>query len=266
MSISVTCAQCGKAVKAPDSASGRKGKCPDCGAIIEIPVATQSAAPPEAVKAKPAKPASVPAAPTADPLDASAADDGAGYDSSVDALASAIDAAAGPPPPSPEEAIEVLAGSVPPPAARKPAPPVVGGESADAPPQGADDDVQTDSDEMIAVPPVGVQTPSGLPAPARGRVMAFRWQRRLAGYVRVAGLVLGGLTLGVGIVAMVLLATKGPDMLMPGIGIFVVTLVVGTMVALGGLLGRHVLILLADLGEDVRAQEALLDRIIERLD
>jgi phage FluMu protein Com len=265
MSITVTCAKCGKVVKAPGSPSGRKGKCPGCGATIEIPAATDPAAAPKAVKAKPVKPASAPAAETRD-----TSDDEPTCDSSVDALALAIDAAAGPPPPSPEEAVDALAGSVPAPVTPEPAPPVTSGESADgdtpAVLPAADDDAQVDSDEMIAVPPVGVQTPSGLPAPARGRAMAFRWQRRLAGYVRVAGLALGGLALAVGIVAMVLLASKGPDMLMPGIGIFVVTLVVGAMVALGGLLGRHVLILLADLGEDVRGQETLLDRIIERLD
>ena len=40
MSIRVTCATCGKTLNAPDSAAGKKGKCPGCGNIllIEAPV------------------------------------------------------------------------------------------------------------------------------------------------------------------------------------------------------------------------------------
>ncbi|MBW3539868.1 MAG: hypothetical protein KY476_06330 [Planctomycetes bacterium] len=39
MSIKATCSGCGKVLKAPDSAAGRRAKCPACGAPIEIPAA-----------------------------------------------------------------------------------------------------------------------------------------------------------------------------------------------------------------------------------
>ena len=37
MPISCECPQCGKRLKAADSAAGKKAKCPDCGAAIPIP-------------------------------------------------------------------------------------------------------------------------------------------------------------------------------------------------------------------------------------
>jgi predicted RNA-binding Zn-ribbon protein involved in translation (DUF1610 family) len=46
MPIHVTCNQCGHTLKAPDAAAGKKGKCPSCGAIVQIPLAP---APGEAV-------------------------------------------------------------------------------------------------------------------------------------------------------------------------------------------------------------------------
>ncbi len=57
MSIIVTCGECGKKLKAPDSYEGKKGKCPGCGAEIlvtrEAPAArpapaASSGAPPQA--------------------------------------------------------------------------------------------------------------------------------------------------------------------------------------------------------------------------
>ena len=39
MGISVTCPQCGKSIKAPDSAAGTKGRCPQCKTIIQLPAA-----------------------------------------------------------------------------------------------------------------------------------------------------------------------------------------------------------------------------------
>ena len=37
MPISCECPQCGKRLKAADSAAGKKAKCPDCGAAVPIP-------------------------------------------------------------------------------------------------------------------------------------------------------------------------------------------------------------------------------------
>src|SRR5260370_17913048 len=37
MSISCECPECGKRLKAAESAAGKKAKCPDCGAAVPIP-------------------------------------------------------------------------------------------------------------------------------------------------------------------------------------------------------------------------------------
>jgi hypothetical protein len=36
MPINVKCPQCGHTLKAPDSGVGKKGKCPECGGVVEI--------------------------------------------------------------------------------------------------------------------------------------------------------------------------------------------------------------------------------------
>jgi DNA-directed RNA polymerase subunit M/transcription elongation factor TFIIS len=38
MSISVKCQDCGKGLKAPDTLAGKKAKCPQCGAVVPIPM------------------------------------------------------------------------------------------------------------------------------------------------------------------------------------------------------------------------------------
>lgn len=43
MPISVECPACGKRLKAPDSAVGKRAPCPQCGGTIEIPAATEFA-------------------------------------------------------------------------------------------------------------------------------------------------------------------------------------------------------------------------------
>jgi len=37
MPIATTCRGCGKQIEAPESAAGRKARCPQCGAVVEIP-------------------------------------------------------------------------------------------------------------------------------------------------------------------------------------------------------------------------------------
>src|SRR6476660_9932428 len=39
MAIQVTCEKCGKQLRVKDEYAGRKGKCPACGAVIQIPQA-----------------------------------------------------------------------------------------------------------------------------------------------------------------------------------------------------------------------------------
>ena len=60
MAIKFTCSQCGKTVKAPDAAGGKRGKCPYCGEKMLVPLADS---PPVAAPAPP----SAAAAPTASP-------------------------------------------------------------------------------------------------------------------------------------------------------------------------------------------------------
>ncbi len=67
MPISVTCPECGKGLKAPDSLVGKKAKCPGCGAVVPIPMAVVDAEEvdneppplPSKLKASPKKPTQV---------------------------------------------------------------------------------------------------------------------------------------------------------------------------------------------------------------
>lgn len=251
MSITAACSQCGKAIKAPDDAAGKKGKCPACGAAIEIPAASGAAS------------AGPSAAADNDPMAALAAALGAAAGGSSPAEPAAVA------PGQPAEIASPLAAELLAPTPVRPSPvPIAAAKPAAAKGPTSDPAAtaagpNVDSD-VIAVPPIGVQTPSGLPRPY-GPGLTHAWQRRLAGYVRIVGLALAGLSFACGVTTMILMAQQGRNMLMMGIGLFVVLFVVAAMSALGGLLLRHVLLLLADLGQGVRSLEDLLDRISERL-
>jgi phage FluMu protein Com len=45
MAISIRCPQCGRKLNAPDTAAGKRARCPDCKAIVTLPAASE--APPE---------------------------------------------------------------------------------------------------------------------------------------------------------------------------------------------------------------------------
>jgi len=136
-----------------------------------------------------------------------------------------------------------------PPAAAEPAPA--------APPAG---------DDVIAGPPIGVQTPSGLSVRRKAAAKGLRWQRTLAAGARIVGLTLAGLCLALGIATMILLAMRGSQWLLLGLGAFVLMFIQATMSAVGGLLVRHILLLLADLDQESHRQQDLLDGISERLE
>ncbi len=53
MSFSVTCEKCLKVLKVPDSAVGKKGRCPQCGTVMELNAPASAAAIPAAVFAPP---------------------------------------------------------------------------------------------------------------------------------------------------------------------------------------------------------------------
>ena len=46
MPILFACGNCGKKIKAPDTAAGKKTKCPDCGEVVVVPSQVRRAAPP----------------------------------------------------------------------------------------------------------------------------------------------------------------------------------------------------------------------------
>jgi predicted RNA-binding Zn-ribbon protein involved in translation (DUF1610 family) len=74
MAIEFPCAKCGQLVRTPDSAAGKKGKCPGCGQVQPIPGGEPTAPRPVAVKTPPAQspPAPVPAKPAVQKPSASA--------------------------------------------------------------------------------------------------------------------------------------------------------------------------------------------------
>jgi DNA-directed RNA polymerase subunit RPC12/RpoP len=93
MAISFECAQCGKKLKAPDSAAGRSSKCPACGGKVTCPAVAPAA------KA-PSKPAASPPSSTATNRDAFQDDD----DGTPYGLMEPDPIPAPPPPPSETEA------------------------------------------------------------------------------------------------------------------------------------------------------------------
>lgn len=237
MPIPVTCGHCHKSFKASDSAAGRKSKCPSCGGLIEIPaVAAAGEAPPHADAAHPA-----------------------------DALAAALghgpaDAA----PPQAKPAAHAVK-----PAAVRPEPveaqPAVHVPTAPAAPATEYPATASDEDEMITVPPIGVQTPSGLVIGHRAQARQMhRLQRKMAGWARILGAGLGGLCLAVGITGMIYLALATRK-LPTALGVFLLMLILSGAMFSAGLLARHLLLMLADVGESLARQQDTLDEINERL-
>lgn len=41
MSVTVDCPSCKRKIRVPDTAAGRRGKCPSCGTILDVPTAAQ---------------------------------------------------------------------------------------------------------------------------------------------------------------------------------------------------------------------------------
>ena len=262
MAIILTCANCSKRVQAPDALAGRKVKCPNCGRVLEVPPARPSAgqsgaAPPE--RPKDSRPADV--LPGADPMTelARALEEATVARTNLPAAARPAVPADTKPSVAPTtgprfETVKAQTGE----AATGPAAPLLAAPSP-----------KPESDELIAVPPVGVQTPSGLSTRERkAAAQAYRWQRTMASAARTIGFVLAAVCVILGAAAMLLMTYQGREAwwLVPAVGAFVFMLVLAALAALGGLMARHVLLLLADLSEETRRQKELLDRIGERLD
>jgi hypothetical protein len=66
MAIEFHCPQCQRLMRTPDATAGKKGKCPGCGAITDIPRSAAPAARESTIAAQPA-PQAAPAAPSAPP-------------------------------------------------------------------------------------------------------------------------------------------------------------------------------------------------------
>jgi hypothetical protein len=128
----------------------------------------------------------------------------------------------------------------------------------------------SDSEEIIAVPPIGVQTPSNIPVrrpPAA--MLSHKWQRTLAGLTRGATLALAALCLIIGIVGMIILVVihlEYPLGLLLGLGVFLVMVILAVALVLAGLVGRQLLLLGSELSESMRRQEIRLDEMNERLE
>jgi hypothetical protein len=239
MPIPVTCSQCRRTFKASDSAAGRKAKCPGCGHLIEIP-----AAPPGA-SAGPAAPTGHAAAPH--PLDAMAtALTGAAWPST----ALGVDETPDPVPVQPTPVASA-------------APPLV---ALPAEEQAGDFASHGDEDEIIiTVPPIGVQTPSGLVVGQKRRFrQAVRRHRQIASWARIVGMALGGMCLAMGISGMIYLAITTRT-LPSALGVFLLMLVLAAVMVSGGMLARYFLLALADLTEQAAAHQDLLEEINERL-
>jgi predicted RNA-binding Zn-ribbon protein involved in translation (DUF1610 family) len=74
MAIEFHCPQCQRLMRTPDATAGKKGKCPGCGAIADIPRSAAPAARESTIAAQPA-PQAAPAAPSAPPAPPAAAPD-----------------------------------------------------------------------------------------------------------------------------------------------------------------------------------------------
>ncbi len=124
---------------------------------------------------------------------------------------------------------------------------------------------QTDDrgEDEIAAAPVGMQTPSGLPV-RRSSPASTQWQRTLGGLARVSGIVLGVLALGLGVAALVLLSMEGRLQL--AIGSFFLMLIISVALILSGIVLRSVLLMMADVTDNQRRQQALLDELVSRMD
>ena len=84
MPIEFACSQCGKQIRTSDSHAGKKGKCPHCQAVLDIPKTSP-------LPVQPSRPAPVPTKPSAPPPDLFA---GSGFDAP---LGGAFDLQAGTP-------------------------------------------------------------------------------------------------------------------------------------------------------------------------
>jgi hypothetical protein len=225
MVIHTTCGRCGQKIQAPDASAGKKGQCPKCGAKTQIP----GAGPGPGEKAKTQVP----------PLEKPAGR------TSVPSIAGQ---------PTAQMPIEMA---------------MPAGETAfgAAPPVLAPPSPRPESDDLIAVPPIGVQTPAGMSAHRRKAIaQAYRWQRTLANASRAVGIVIGLLSLMLGTVALLVMVMQGGrEQLVPGLGVFFFMLIVGVLATSVGLLARHMLLMLANLAEESRKQQDMLDQISERL-
>jgi DNA-directed RNA polymerase subunit RPC12/RpoP len=289
MSILVSCKACGKKMQAPEKMLGQQARCPKCGAglLIERRAATTSTTgapadtPPAPDGASAAPVTAAPGQPSADedPATALAAALGQLTDTPADrdksaaaqpgAAAPIVPKARKPEPAKPVAATEKPAAAPARPA--DPAAPVGKAQSADtddapaapavkASAPAADNAKDVPEDE-IALAPVGMQTPSGLPVRRSGSAES-QMQRSLAAVARVAGLIMGLLALGIGVAALIILSLAGH--LLPALGGFFLMLILAVALAMGGILTHGLLRMTADLSDSQRRMQSDLDELLSR--
>ncbi len=150
-------------------------------------------------------------------------------------------------------------------AARPPRPPLAqvddstpdAGEPASGPaPHG-------DSGDLIALPPIGVMTPSGLPQRPIG--LSHRRLRTFALASRVVGFVLAAHCLVIGIAGMIFIVARHPSDLAVAIGFFFILLIAATFCATAGLVARQILLAVLEMSERQSRVLDELDEVREKL-
>jgi hypothetical protein len=134
-------------------------------------------------------------------------------------------------------------------------PPPAEAPSPGAPPHG-------DSGDLIAVPPIGVMTPTGLPQRPVG--LSHKGLRIFARLTRAAGLILSAYCLLIGLAGMIFIVARRPADLAPAIAFFFIMLVPAAFLAIAGLAGRQAFLAILEMSERQRRVLDLLDELREK--
>jgi hypothetical protein len=120
-----------------------------------------------------------------------------------------------------------------------------------------------DSGDLIAIPPIGVLTPSGLPQRPIG--LSHKRLRTFALASRVVGFILAAHCLLLGIAGMIFIVARRPADLAVAIGFFFLLLIAATFLATAGLVARQMLLATIELGDRQTRILDFLDEVREKL-
>jgi len=120
-----------------------------------------------------------------------------------------------------------------------------------------------DSGELIAIPPIGVLTPTGLPQRPVG--LSHRRLRTFALASRVVGFVLAAHCLVIGLAGMIYIVARRSDDLALAICFFFLLLIAAVFLATAGLIARQMLLATLELSERQSRVLDELDEVREKL-